>query len=109
MKIIENKKIRICKSKDYNYIFNKKTGDMARWGETEDDDPELSPVGPEILDMEISTICNGLGKPCKFCYKSNTSSGTYMTLEKFKSIFANLPKNIMQIAFGIGAGACLQC
>jgi len=83
----------------YHSIFDKKTGFFFRWGETFKDDPDWCEYGPEIADIEISTIChNG----CKFCYKSNTSCGTYMTLETFKDVFDKLPKTVSQIAFGIG-------
>jgi MoaA/NifB/PqqE/SkfB family radical SAM enzyme len=87
----------------YNYNFDPKTGLFIRWGHTYDEDPFMSPYGPEIADIEISTVCSGIrGKPCKYCYKSNTSVGQNMSLETFKKVFHNLPKNIMQIAFGIG-------
>lgn len=89
-------------SDNYNYVFNRKTGFFARWGKSYDDNPKYSPIGPEIFDMEISTICNGLGKPCPWCYKSNTEEGKNMSFETFKTIFHNLPKNVNQIAFGIG-------
>ena len=63
-----------------------------------------SPFGPEIADIEISTVCSGVDGVgvCKFCYKSNTPKGENMTLETFKKVFANLPKTVTQIAFGIG-------
>jgi len=85
---------------DYNYVMDTNNGFFVRWGQN--GDPSWSPLGPEILDMEISTICNGPGVPCDFCYKANGPEGTYMTFELFKEIFDRLPKNISQIAFGIG-------
>jgi hypothetical protein len=95
----KQKKIMTSSDGSYNSIFNKETGFFARWGKTADEDPEWCKYGPEIADIEISTIChNG----CKFCYKSNTPCGTYMTLETFKKVFAKLPKTVNQIAFGIG-------
>ena len=99
------KKIR---SPGYNLNFDTVTGFMARWGTTPDDDPSLCPFGPEIADIEISTVCNGIGKdmasrkPCSFCYKSNTGCGTNMSLETFKTIFSKFPPVLTQIAFGIG-------
>ncbi len=98
----ENNKLKIVRSKYYNYFFNKKTGLFARWGKDKETDPEFSPIGPELVDMEISTVCSGLGKPCKFCYKSNTKKGKNMSLEVFKRVFDKLPKNVGQIAYGIG-------
>jgi MoaA/NifB/PqqE/SkfB family radical SAM enzyme len=111
MKFKENKKQKIFISKEYNYFFDKTNGFFARWGKTEDEDPIMSLIGPEIIDIEISTICSGVGEPCKFCYKSNTQNGQNMSLETFKKIINNLPfkeRNgkreyySTQIAFGIG-------
>jgi len=72
---------------------------MARWGKTLEEDPQWCELGPEIADIEISTICH---KGCSFCYKSNTIYGRYMTLETFQKVFVKLPDTITQIAFGIG-------
>lgn len=100
--------IKYFKSPDYNLIFNPNNGFMARWGKTQDEDPILCPVGPEIADIEISTVCNGIGrsmdtrKPCSWCYKSNTGEGENMSLETFKRVFSQFPKILTQIAFGIG-------
>jgi len=99
MKITNTKNNRILYSKNYNYIFNKKTGFHARWGKTADDDPDWSPYGPEIADIEISTVCS---QGCKACYKSNVSKGKNMSLETFKKVFEKLPEALTQIAFGIG-------
>jgi len=63
--IRENDQGKICSSKDYNFIFNKCSGDFARWGRTKEEDPQFSPVGPEILDLEISV--NGCSMGCNFC------------------------------------------
>ena len=90
------------RSKDYNFIFDRKSGFFARWGKTQEDDPEYSPFGPEIADIEIATACKGVGVVCDFCYKKNNPNGEYMSLETFKKLFAKLPPTITQIAFGIG-------
>lgn len=87
----------------YNYDFDDVTGKFRRWGKTFNDDPQYSPIGPELADIEISTICHGIeGKACSHCYKSNTSIGKNMNLKTFKKVFSNLPNTILQIAFGIG-------
>lgn len=99
MKYAKGKTHRVCMSQDYNWLFNTETGEFARWGCAIDEDPIMAP-SPEILDIEISTVCH---QGCKFCYKSNTSVGTNMTLDKFKSIFAKFDDNLTQIAFGIGS------
>jgi len=92
--------IKTCQSSDYNWIFDTDTGKFARWGKTCDDDPIMAPM-PEILDIEISTICH---QGCSFCYKSNTSVGKNMTLDEFKEIFSKLDtRQLTQIAFGIGS------
>ena len=74
--IIDGFTTKIAIGEDYKYIFNKTNGDFMRWGKTYDEDPNFSPIGGEILDIEITTICNGInGKLCPFCYKSNTPDG----------------------------------
>ncbi len=95
--------IRTVKSTWYNWSFNLDTGFFARWGATMDEDPQYSPLGPEILDIEVSTICHGPGKPCSWCYKSNSPQGKNMSFETFRQIFDRIgTKNLTQIAFGIG-------
>lgn len=100
--------IRKVKSTNYNSFFDTVTGFFARWGKTFEEDPEMCPVGPEICDFEISTICNGFGKtmesrkPCTWCYKSNTHVGENMSLETFNNILLKMPRTLTQIAFGIG-------
>jgi len=101
MKIVENNNEKALFSKDYNYLFRKSDGFFMRWGELLEDDPQYSPYGPEILDLEISSgKCNGR---CKFCYKDNGEDRNthHMTLEEFKTIFNKMPKMLTQIAFGI--------
>lgn len=93
--------VKMCRSLKYNYLFNLKTGYFLRWGRTEADDPEMAP-GPEILDIEITTICaNG----CPFCYKGNTSSGKNMSFDTFKIILDKFPPTLTQLAFGADANA----
>jgi MoaA/NifB/PqqE/SkfB family radical SAM enzyme len=95
--------IRTYKSDGYNWIFDSEKGSFWRWGKEFEDDPKFSEVGPEILDLEISTACHGPnGVPCTHCYKSNNATGTYMNLETFKKLLDKMPKNLTQIAFGIG-------
>lgn len=103
----KDKQIKLARSKNYNYSFNTKNGQFIRWGNTKDDNPDFGPL--EIMDMEVSTKCEGIpfpGKtvpvPCKFCYKGNTKRGTNMSFETFKTIFDKLPTTLTQIAFGIG-------
>ena len=97
------KTMRAHKSENYNWVFNTVNGSFCRWGKTTKDDPKFSPIGPEILDLEISTICHGIKNvPCSHCYKSNTGTGKVMSFETFKIIFDKMPKNLTQIAFGIG-------
>jgi len=97
---MKNKKC--MRSPNYNFDFDKLTGEFKRWGKTKEDDPQISPFGPEILDIEISTICKGLGKPCSWCYKTNTPNGENMSFDIFKKILLKFPKTLCQIAFGIG-------
>jgi radical SAM protein with 4Fe4S-binding SPASM domain len=103
-----NKNLKVFKSPEYNLLFDTQTGFMARWGKTKEEDPVMCPVGPEIADIEISTVCNGIGTsmekrvPCGWCYKSNTGVGENMSVETFAQVFYNFPKILTQIAFGIG-------
>lgn len=90
------------RSLNYNFDFDRLTGEFKRWGLSKDDDPQMSPFGPEILDIEVSTICNGIGKPCPHCYKSCSPVGQNMSFDTFKEIFLKFPKNLCQAAFGIG-------
>ncbi len=102
-RILENNDHKILVSPIVNYTFDKKTGFMATWGKTKEEDPSFSPVGPFIADIEISTICHGINnRPCKFCYKSNTGVGENMSLETFKKVFDKLGHQLTQIAFGAG-------
>lgn len=102
--LLENENKKILKSENYNFVFDKNTGFFARWGKTQKDDPQYSPVGPEIADIEISSICSGVKGigVCKFCYKGNTPTGENMSFETFKKLFKKLPKTICQVAFGTG-------
>jgi len=54
---------------------------------------------PEILDIEVSTICS---KGCSFCYKSNTMNGKYMSTEDFTKIIDKIGPSLTQVALGIG-------
>lgn len=104
IKIVDTKTVKVLKSPDYNYVFNKENGMFMRWGKTRDDDPDYGL--PEIADIEVTTICRGAGgKLCPFCYKGNTPNGTNMSFETFKKIFDILPRSITQIAFGADASA----
>jgi len=110
--LLENEYAKTVIGPDYNYIFLKQdkfglsSGFFQRWGKTINDDPTYAPVGPEILDIEISV--NGCppvgkdGKCCRFCYKNNTNlPPENMTLDTFKSIIDKFPKVLTQVAFGI--------
>jgi len=99
---------KFFKSENYNYTFNLKNGAFARWGAKKEDDPEMSPFGPEILDIEITTQCNGIsGKLCKYCYKANTPKGDNMSFGVFKQIIekVNYNKQLTQVAFGLDSQA----
>ena len=100
--IIDTKDGKVLSSPEYNFIFDKTTGDFIRYGTTENDDPVYSPYGPEIIDFEVTTICNGpKGKLCSFCYKSNNVFGTWTNYDTFVTVFEKLPKTVTQIAFGV--------
>lgn len=93
---------KVYLSKDYGYLFNMQTGSFVRFNPGNPDAlPKMSPF-PEILDIEISTICHGISKPCKFCYKVNGPTGKYMSVETYQKILDKLPHGVTQIAFGVG-------
>jgi hypothetical protein len=102
MIICESKKWKSLRSEAYKYDLDKTTGFFRRWGQTPDQDPQWSPYGPEILDLEISSGGDCRGN-CPFCYKCNGGDQpTYnMTLDEFKNILDKMPKVLNQIAFGI--------
>lgn len=105
-KIFKKDDVKVFSSSEYNYMFNEKTGEFMRWGKTMEDDPCLSPFGPEIADIEVTTKCRGVGgKLCSFCYKANTPKGYNMSFKTFKKLFHNLPKTLTQIAFGADSQA----
>lgn len=95
------KKLRLP---EYNYDFNTETGLFVRWGKTREDDPQLSPIGPEIADIEITTSCHGAGgELCKFCYKSNNPSGRNMSFDTFKIIFDKLNPVMLEVTMEDGS------
>lgn len=103
--IAENDQVKVFKSDEYNYQIDKTNGYFMRWGVKKEHNPTRSIFGPEIADIEITTICKGPGgKLCPFCYKGNTNDGHNMTFEEFKKIFHKIPRTLTQIAFGADAG-----
>ena len=109
MKLTITDGVKSFSSEDYNYDFNLSNGFFRRWGKTFEDDPETSPYGPEIADIEISA---GESCPvsCPFCYKGNrkgdAANSTNMSLETFANVLEKFPKYdghffTTQIAFGI--------
>lgn len=100
--ITDNYFSKSCLGPNYKFGFYKENGFFARWGRTKKHNPSFSPIGPELLDIEITTSCDGInGVPCAFCYKSNTPKGTYMSFKTYKRIFDIVPPSVCQIAFGV--------
>lgn len=104
----ESDKVKVVKSDNYNYVFNKENGVFIRFGKNKDNDPLFAPAN-EILDIEITDICKGVdGKPCKFCYKANTPNNkNNMSFDTFKKIIDKMKEHnfINQLAFGVDAQA----
>ena len=107
---VEQEHVKTVRGPDYNYNFSKVTGFFARWGAKQEDDPQWSPMGPELLDVEITDCCQGIRNqdghraPCAFCYKSNGPGGkTNMSLETFQLILAKMGPQLTQVAFGVDA------
>jgi len=103
-KIVETPRRKIISGPDFHHTFNYESGKAATWGHLPEDDPQVPPVGPLLLDVEISTVCN---RNCNFCYKSNGPVGENMGAEKFKTLLDKFihpnGTSIGQIAFGIGS------
>lgn len=98
MILTENEKSKIVLSSDYNYKFDKLTGQFFRWGKTKDDDPQYARM-PEIADIEISSgKCHN---NCPFCYKQNKEDGKLhnMTFHQFKVIFHKLAKTVVEVNY----------
>lgn len=104
-----------AKDNSFHLLFNKKSGQTFKWGKTYQEDPICCPFGNEIADIEITKACRGIRKNdnddsrtvCKWCYKKNLPTGSYMNFETFKNIFdkLNVSKTMTQIAFGVDAEA----
>lgn len=103
--LIDSANVKVAKSKEYNYVFNKSSGLFIRWGKTKQDNPEMAPF-PEILDIEVTTICNNA---CPFCYKGNSLKGKNMSFDTFKAILDKMEYQgvhfLTQIAFGADSNA----
>lgn len=98
--VAEDAIMKSVRGPGYNYNFNKLNGLFQRWGDRHEDDPAFSPIGPEILDIEISV--NGCPNACRFCYKNNRDvPPTNMSLATFKKIIDRMPRTLTQVAFGI--------
>lgn len=106
MKLFELDNIKCLQSDEVNYRFDKNNGMMMTWGKTISEDPNYSPYGPFILDIEVTTKCKGPGGYlCPFCYKSNTTNGKNMSFDTFKKVLDKMPNVLTQIAFGADAQA----
>ncbi len=110
----ENADWKWVNSPDYHYIFRKADGLFLRWGKTEEGDPQWSPLGPELVDVELSkngcpkswvekTANGDVGlRSCPYCYKSNTTAEPVnMTLATFKTIIRKIGPQLCQIALGL--------
>jgi len=91
--------MRKCSTPDYNYVFDTEDGRFVRWGATLLDDPQMSVIGPEIADIEIST--DGCSAGCPWCYKSNKAGvGKNMSFDTYKKVLGHL-NMVLQVALGI--------
>jgi hypothetical protein len=105
LNFIETAEMKYIRSETTNYNFNKITGRCEMWGETLQDDIEFSELGPLILDLEISTICNGYkgNTRCSICYKAeNGLKESNMSLDTFKKIFDNLSLECYEVTLEDG-------
>lgn len=112
-RVIQNDRVKILRSENFNYNFDKLTGYTQTFGRTKENDVKVWPF-PLIADIEISTSCN---RNCIACYKGNSSlvPGKNMSLATFKTLMSKFPKTkkntmpLQSIAFGIGGiGMCID-
>ncbi len=117
LQLIEKNDIVGGYSKDYNFLFDTVSGSFARWGENPEDDPQLCEFGPEIVDIEISTVVEhsrdvppgwllttgGCSGGCPGCYKSSSPKAltAHMPVAVATKIFEALPNHTCQVALGI--------
>jgi hypothetical protein len=85
--VYEGSKKRLI-SKNFNYIFDFNTGFTAKWGATMKEDPEWCEFGPEICDVEVTEICQGIGTsgPCSFCFPEGVEITTQSGDKKIEKI-----------------------
>lgn len=104
-KFYEDDKVKMVRSENVNYNFDKITGYTETWGKTRADEVIYSDIGPHILDIEISTVCDGpkgAGR-CVFCYKSSTENiSRNMSLETFKTILDKFDVECFQVELNDG-------
>lgn len=101
--VLETDKTKMLNSSLLSYHFDKKTGFFVRDGKFEN---LFNPFGPEIADIEITTICNGVTniynkkELCRFCYKANNKNGSNMSLNTYKKIIDVIQPVCTQVALG---------
>ena len=104
-KFYEDNTVKMVRSENVNYNFDKITGYTETWGKTKDDEVIYSDIGPHILDIEISTVCDGtkgVGR-CVVCYKSSSENlNRNMSLETFKTILDKFDVECFQVELNDG-------
>ncbi len=98
--VVDNKDVKAIFSEEYNYIYRKDDGFFMRWGRTKADNPSFSPLGPELLDISITSKC--LPGTCKYCYQNAKKDGKDMSLGDLSNLLDGLPPTVCQIALGGG-------
>lgn len=97
--LMDSSEVKLIRSPGFNLNFRKSDGYTEVWGQTRDDDPEYSPYGPIIADIEIDTGCS---VNCPWCYKSGANvPEKHMTLDTFRKVVDALGIQLTQIALGI--------
>lgn len=85
--ILDDVYTKTCKGTNYNFSFDKTNGFFMRYGRTKKHNPSFSPIGPELCDCEISTVCEGVnGQLCKFCSPAGTKINTANGLKNIENI-----------------------
>ena len=79
---------RVFPEDGYFSMYERKTGLFVRMPFKGHKDPLWSPHGPEIADVEITTVCS-TGN-CGMCYMDSTAQGNHMTMEDLDLLIGQL-------------------
>lgn len=83
-KIVDSQNGKLLISENYKFIFDKRSGFFERWGARREDDPQFSPIGPELADIAITE--NGCSMGCHYCSPAGTLVNTQAGLSEIQHV-----------------------